>query len=71
MSETDFRTEDARAEAEQSATADEQVTGRDAGAVDEDALRVADGLTVSEDVKQSYQEATERGANVQGEGSVP
>ena len=70
-SDTDFRSEDARAEAERSARADEAVTGRDAGAVDEDALRAADGLTVSEDVKASYQEAVERGANAQGEGRLP
>lgn len=71
MSNTDFRTEDARAEAEQAAAADEAVAGRDPGEIDEDALRAADGLTISEDVKQNYQEATERGANAQGEGRIP
>lgn len=71
MSETDFRSDDARAEAEQSAQADESVTGRDAGQIDEDAMRAAEGLTVSEDVKQNYQEATERGANLEGEGRIP
>jgi hypothetical protein len=71
MSETDFRTDDARAEAERAATADEAVTGRDAGPVDEDAIRRADGLTVDPDMAESYQEATERGANAQGEGRIP
>jgi hypothetical protein len=71
MGETDFRSDEARAEAEQASAADATVTGRDAGDIDPDAMAAADGLTVSEDVKQSYQEATERGANVQGEGQVP
>jgi hypothetical protein len=71
MSETDFRDQDARAEAEQSAEADESVGIRDAGPIDEDAMRAADGLTVSEDVKENYREATERGANAQGEGRIP
>lgn len=39
--------------------------------IDEDAMRKADGLSVDEDVKQNYQEATERGANQKGEGRVP
>jgi hypothetical protein len=56
MSEPDIRSE-ARADAEQQ--------------VDEEAMRAAEGLTVSEDVKESYQEATERGASQQGEGRVP
>lgn len=71
MSDTDFRTDDARAEAEQSATTDEAVTGRDPGRIDEDDMRAAEGLTVSEDVRESYQEAAERGANAQGEGRIP
>ena len=71
MSETDFRSDDARAEAEQSAQADESVTGRDAGPIDDEAMQAAEGLTVSEDVKQNYQEATERGANLEGEGRIP
>lgn len=56
MSETDFR-DQARADAESQ--------------IDEDAMAAADGLTVSEDVKENYQEATERGAQQQGEGRVP
>lgn len=56
MSEPDIRS-DARAEAEQQ--------------VDEEAMQAAEGLTVSDDVKQSYQEATERGASQQGEGRIP
>jgi hypothetical protein len=71
MSETDFRSDDARAEAEQAAAADEAVTGADAGDVDEDALRRADDLTVDPQVAESYEEALERGANVPGEGRVP
>ena len=55
MSETDFRTNDAR----------------DAGDVDEDAIRRADELTVDPQVAEAYQEATERGANAKGEGRIP
>lgn len=71
MTESDFRSDDAREEAEQSAAADEAVTGPDAGDVDEEALRRADSLTVDPDVRESYQEATERGANLEGEGRIP
>jgi len=71
MSDTDFRSDDARAEAEQSAAADEAATGRDPGRIDEDDMRAAEGLTVSDDVRENYQEATERGANAKGEGRVP
>lgn len=71
MSETDFRSEDARVEAAEAAAADEMVTGRDAGEIDEDAVRRADGLSVDPRVAEAYQAATERGANVEGEGRVP
>lgn len=71
MSESDFRTDEARDEAELSAQADESVTGADPDDVDTDALRRADDLTVDPEVAKNYQEATERGANVQGEGQVP
>jgi hypothetical protein len=71
MTESDFRTEDARDEAELAAAADESVTGADPGQIDEDAIRRADGLTVDPQVAESYQEATERGANAQGEGRIP
>lgn len=71
MSETDFRSEDARAEAEQSAQADEAVTGRDAGDIDEDAMQAAEGLTVSDDVRESYQDQMDRSANLEGEGRIP
>jgi hypothetical protein len=57
MSESDIRTE-AKAEAERTAA-------------DEDAVKRADGLKVDPDVKKSYEEATERGANVKGEGAIP
>ena len=56
MSETDFR-EQARKDAERE--------------IDDDAMRKADGLTVDEDVKESYRESTERGANQKGEGRLP
>lgn len=56
MSEPDIRSE-ARADAEQQ--------------IDEEAMQAAEGLTVSDEVKEHYQEATERGANVEGEGRVP
>ena len=71
MSEADFRTDDDRAEAERSAAADEQVGIGDPGPIDDDAARAADGLTVPPEVAESYREATERGANAQGEGRVP
>ena len=72
MSESDFRSEDAREEAEMAAGADENVTANaDTDQIDEDALRRADELTVDPEVRENYQEAAERGANVQGEGQVP
>jgi hypothetical protein len=71
MSETDFRTDSARAEAQQAAAADEAVREGDAGDIDEDAIRRADGLTVDPEVAESYEAATERGANAKGEGRIP
>ena len=73
MSESDFRSEDAREEAEIGASADESVTGADADTdqIDDEALARAEGLTVDPDVRENYQAAAERGANVQGEGAVP
>lgn len=71
MGETDFRSEDARAEAEQSAAADESVTGADVGDVDEDAMQAAEGLTVSDDVRESYQEQMDRSTHLEGEGRIP
>jgi hypothetical protein len=38
---------------------------------DKDAMEAAEGLKAPEDVKQSYREATERGANQKGEGRIP
>ena len=71
MSESDFRSEDARAEAEQSAAQDESVTGRDAGPIDDESMAAAEGLEVRPGVAEHYQEMTERGANQRGEGAVP
>jgi hypothetical protein len=71
MSEADFRTDDARAEAESSAAADEQVGIGDPGPIDDDDMRAADGLTAPPEVAESYRQATERGANAQGEGRIP
>jgi hypothetical protein len=71
MSEADFRTDDARAEAEVAAAADERVDGRDPGRIDEDDMAAAEGLTAPPEVAESYREATERGANAQGEGRIP
>jgi hypothetical protein len=73
MSESDFRSEDAREEADLAAGADESVTGASAETdqIDQDALDRADSLTVDPEVRENYQEAAERGANVQGEGQVP
>lgn len=56
MSEPDIRS-DARADAERQ--------------IDDEAMQAAEGLTVSDEVKENYQEATERGANQQGEGRIP
>ena len=71
MSESDFRDEGARDEAEQASSADETVTGRDAGPVDEDAMAAAEGLEVRPGVAEHYQEMTGRGAGQQGEGRLP
>ena len=71
MSETDFRSDDARAEAERAATADEAVTGRDPGRIDEDAIQAAEGLTVDPEVRENYQEQMERSTDLPGEGRIP
>jgi hypothetical protein len=71
MSETDFRSDDARAEAEQAAAADEAVTGRDAGPIDEDAIARADSLTVNPDVAESYEDQMDRSTDLPGEGRIP
>lgn len=71
MSESDFRNEDAREEAEQAADRDESVAGADAGPVDQSDLAAAEGLEVREGVAEHYQEMTERGAHQQGEGALP
>lgn len=71
MSETDFRSDDARAEAEQSAAADESVSGRDAGPIDEDAIQAAEGLSVDPEVRENYQEQMDRSVNLEGEGRIP
>jgi hypothetical protein len=72
MTNSDFRTPDARDEAERSATADESVDIRDAGDIDEDAMKRAEGLPpVDPEVADSYRDAVERGANAQGEGRIP
>jgi hypothetical protein len=44
---------------------------RKADEVDEDAVKRADSLRLDPDVAKSYEEATERGANVKGEGAIP
>jgi hypothetical protein len=71
MSSSDFRDNDARAEAAESAATDEQVSGRDPGQIDEDAVRAADGLEVDPDVAASYQEQMQRSTEVKGEGAIP
>ena len=71
MSESDFRSDEARAEAEQAADADEAVTGADPGPVDEDAVAAADGLTVDPDVREAYQDQMDRSTNLEGEGRIP
>ncbi len=73
MSESDFRSEGAREEADLAASADEAVPGANADTdqIDQDALDRADSLTVDPEVRENYQEAAERGANVKGEGQVP
>ena len=49
--------------------ADEKVTGRDAGPVDDaEAQAAAEGLTVSDADAANYDEALKRGANTEGEG---
>ena len=71
MSSSDFRDNDARAEAAEAAEMDEQVTGRDPGDIDEDAMRAADGLQADPKVAENYQEQMERSTDVQGEGRIP
>jgi hypothetical protein len=71
MTDSDFRSPDARDEAERSAAADQTVDIRDAGEIDEEAMKRAEGLTVPPEVAESYRDATERGANAQGEGRIP
>jgi hypothetical protein len=71
MTDSDFRTPDAREEAERAAAADEAVDIRDPGDIDEDALKRAEGLTVDPEVAESYRASAERGANAKGEGRIP
>jgi hypothetical protein len=71
MSSSDFRDNDARVEAAESAATDEQVTSRDPGPIDEDAVRAADGLEVDPEVAENYQEQMERSTEVKGEGAIP
>jgi hypothetical protein len=72
MTNSDFRTPDAREEAERSAAADETVDIRDAGEIDDEAMRRAEGLPpVDPAVADTYRDAVERGANAKGEGRVP
>lgn len=71
MSETDFRSDDARAEAEQAATADEAVTGRDPGRIDEGDMAAAEGLSVDPEVRENYQEQMDRSTDLPGEGRIP
>jgi hypothetical protein len=72
MTNSDFRTPEAREEAARSAAADETVDLRDAGDIDDEALKRAEGLPpVDPEVADSYRDAMERGANAQGEGRIP
>jgi len=71
MTESDFRTDDAREEAETAASIDESVQGRDPGPIDEEAMAAADGLTAKPEVAEHHKEMDRIGANVQGEGQVP
>ena len=67
---SDFRTEDAKAEATgASAKADESVTGADGGPDDLSDEQAAEGLTVSDETAASYKESLERGAAITGEGA--
>ena len=67
----DFRTDEAREEARQSAAADETIDIRDPGDIDEDDMRAAEGRTAPPEVAAAYRESVERGASAQGEGRVP
>ena len=71
MSSSDFRDNDARVEAAEGAALDEQVTGRDPGPIDEDAVREADRLQVDPEVAETYKDQMERSTEVQGEGQIP
>ena len=71
MSESDFRSDEARAEAAQASDADEAVTAADPGPIDDDAMQAAEGLSVDPDVRESYQDQMARSANLEGEGRIP
>ena len=71
MSNSDFRTPDAKKEADAAASRDERVTRAGVGTVDEDDLATADGLTPSPETAEHYREMTARGAQAKGEGRLP
>jgi hypothetical protein len=70
MSSEDFRTEDARKEAEQDRARDEAVSKADAGPVDDaDSQAAAEGLRTTPSEDRAYNEHIERGAAQKGEGA--
>lgn len=66
----DTRAVDEASEADAQATGG-NIPGRDGGPQDADDMRAAEGLSASEDVKESYGDMLERGADQKGEGRVP
>lgn len=59
---------------EEAADADREATltqqGRDGGPIDEDDMKAAEGLSVSPETAEHYDEMLERGRNQRGEGRI-
>lgn len=64
----DFRDEGAFAEAEDSRRRDDHAKAS-SGPIDPEAMREAEGLSVTEAEAEAYREHAERGAHQQGEGA--
>jgi hypothetical protein len=68
-SSADFRTPDDAKTAHEDELLDEQVTGASVGPIDEGDMAAAEGLSVTPEVAESYEESLERGAAQKGEGA--
>jgi len=68
-SDLDFRNQEDAAEAAEGRRRDDAVRGPDSGPQDPEAMRAAEGLSVSSEEAAAYREHIERGAHQQGEGA--